>query len=105
MANVSINTPDTIQFVNLGPTGKKTETDPTVIFQAGEWNADGKTETGVAVDVSGDQLPLLTAANARKLARWLERAADDLDGTKHHNKKRGKHQYDEDDSDDFSSQY
>lgn len=104
MANVSINTADTLQFVNIGSNGKKTESDPTVLFQAGDWGADGKNEAGIVVDVSGDQVPLLTTANARKLARWLEKAADDLDGVKHHNKKRGKH-YDEDDGDDFTSRY
>ncbi|NDD53112.1 hypothetical protein EBZ39_04395 [bacterium] len=104
MANVAINSHDTLQFVNIGNNGKKTETDPTVLFQAGEWGIDGKTETGIIVDVFGDQMPLLTTTNARKLARWLEKAADNLDGVKHRNNKRGKN-LDEDDSNNFLSRY
>lgn len=104
MATVAINSPDIIQFVNIS--GQKTSGDPTIIFQSGEWGTDKHSESGIVVDVSGEQLPLLDASNARKLARWLERAADALDGVKHHNnKKRSKHFYAEDENDDFSSRY
>lgn len=103
MATIGINSADTIQFVNISVAGKDR---PTLLMQSGEWQNDTGVETGITVDVTGDEVPILTADNARKLAKWLQRAADTLDGVKTQAKKRQKFSYeDEDDTDDYSRRY
>ena len=83
MATVVVNKPHVIEFKNLDPNlpGKDI---PTVTAQAGIWQTHDNTgdETGIVLDVSGNAAPLLTPTDARKLARWLTRAADDLEGTR-----------------------
>jgi hypothetical protein len=104
VASVVVNANDVIQFINIG--SKPSKTDPTLLVQAGDWETGNKLESGVAFDVSGDQIPILTAANARKLAQWLNKAADWLDGVKPAKKKHNKNRYeDEDDTDEFLSKY
>lgn len=103
MASVVINSADTIQFVNVS--GKAAKNDPTLVVQAGDWETGDSVETGITFDVFGAQTPILTTANARKLAQWLAKTADILDGVKPTKKKHPKPRYEEDDSDDFSSQY
>lgn len=104
MATIALNSADTIQFVNISVRDKQSA--PTMIMQAGDWQNDSGVETGITVDVTGDEVPILTADNARKLAKWLQRAADNLDGVKSAPKKRHKFTYEEDDNDDdFSRRY
>lgn len=82
MATVVVNNPDHIEFRNVNA-AKKQDDSPAVSFQAGEWSAENHVEAGIVVDVFGSQLPLLSPTDARKLAKWLTRAADDLEGVKH----------------------
>lgn len=104
MASIVVNANDVIQFVNVG--AKPSKTDPTLLVQAGDWENGAGVEAGVAFDVSGAQIPILTASNARKLAQWLNKAADWLDGVKPAGRKHSKKHYDEDDdADQFSSKY
>lgn len=98
MATVVVNHPDHIEFKNVTATSKAQEDAPTVSFQAGEWNAGSHTESGITVDVFGSQLPLLSPTDARKLAKWLNRAADDLEGVKHAKQRKHRPRIDEDDS-------
>lgn len=101
MATVVLNSPDIIQFANIGE--KPNKLDPTLILQAGDWQNGGSVDTGIVFDVTGQEAPILTADNARKLAKWLQRAADMLDGVKPNAKKKHRFSYDEDDdgADDF----
>lgn len=96
MANIVVNSADTIQFVDGA--GKEIAETPTVVFQLGDWDAGSHVESGIMVDVSGDEAPLLSATNARKLAKWLTRAADALENVSKssQNKKRSKSEYVED---------
>lgn len=104
MATIAINTPDNIQFMNLNA-GRKEDT-PTLIISAGDWEIEQRVEPGIVFDITGDQAPLLTSADARKLAKWLARAADNLDGVKKTDKKKNKvHRYDEDEEDDEFGRY
>jgi hypothetical protein len=96
VATVVVNTPDHVEFKNLA-VGQKPESVPTLLVQAGIWEAkNGSKENGVIFDVTGAELPLLTAADARKLSRWLARAADTLDGGRKKSDKSRRH-YDTDD--------
>jgi hypothetical protein len=97
VASVVVNTNDVIQFANID--GKPSKTNPTLLVQVGDWGTDNRIDSGIVFDVSGEQIPILTAANARKLAQWLQRAADALDGIKSTKKKHNKNRYDDDDDD------
>jgi hypothetical protein len=101
VATVVANTPDLIEFKNI-LAGADPKESPTVIVQAGNWDAGGHSESGVIIDVYGTQAPLLTPADARKLAKWLNKAADELEGSKT-NKKPGHKQrhYEEDDDNNY----
>ena len=77
MAAIIVNSADTIQFVNAS--GGDIKNDPTLIIQAGDWDVGNSVETGVTFDVFGEQTPILTPANVRKLAQWLSKTADILD--------------------------
>lgn len=100
MATVALNTADNIQFVNF-VAGVKAD-NPTLIVQSGDWQVENAVEAGIIFDVTGDQPPILNPNDARKLAKWLTRAADDLDGKKKHDKKsKPRHYYEEDEEDAF----
>ncbi len=100
MANITVNSAEMIQFVDSA--GKQSSETPTAVFQLGDWDAGSHVETGIMVDVSGAEAPLLNATNARKLAKWLLRAADLMDksGEQEQTKKRNKPTYHEEDDDD-----
>lgn len=99
MATIAVNTPDSIQFVNAE--NGQIKDAPTLSVQAGDWQVGPHVEAGVLVDVTGTDAPMLTANDARKLAKWLIRAADQLDGVKNSEKKRKHKQHYEQDEDDF----
>lgn len=103
MATVFVNRPDLIEFKNVDPTIAAADA-PTLTVTAGIWQTDSSAagEAGVAFDVSGNSVPLLTPADARKLARWLTRTADDLEGVKHDKKKNKQKRHWEDENDDYS---
>jgi len=84
VASLTVNNPQTIEFVNL--LGADAE-NPTLNVQAGEWSANSSSMSGIVFDVFGEQAPLLTSSDARKLAKWLTRAADSLEGVKNSGKK------------------
>lgn len=100
MATVVVNRPDLIEFKNISvkaPTDKP----PTLNVQAGVWQVDDQTdEAGIVFEVSGNNAPLLNAADARKLARWLTKTADDLEGAADKKKQKPKRHRNYDDSDD-----
>ena len=99
MAAIRINSSDTIQFTNVR--GKENPADPTLLVQAGDWAVGDHVEAGVVFDTMGESAPLLTAANARKLSRWLLKAADWLDGIKPTKKKSFRHDRDQDEETDM----
>lgn len=100
MASLTINNPNTIEFANLSPSVKDS---PTLNVQCGEWESSGSFVAGVVFDVLGARMPLLSAHDARKLAKWLNRAADTLDGVKNSGKKgKSRRHYEEaDDVDEY----
>ena len=102
MAVIKINSPDMIEFVNHGE-DKNAKDAPALLVQAGEWQDGPRTETGIVFETFGDEAPILTAANARKLSHWLQRAANMIEGVKTTNKKRGYDtSADDDDFEDFN---
>lgn len=100
MATLSLNTPDAIEFKNVHA-DIPTKDSPFVIAQLGDWECGNHVESGIVVDAMGtDAYPaILSAQDARKLAKWLTRAADALDGAKTTAIKKNKRRphYEEDD--------
>lgn len=98
MAIISINTPDTLEF-RTSMSGAPKDPVPYVSIQLGAWELATKTESGIIIDSGGDPnySPLLSAADARKLAKWLTRAADDMEGISVKKSSKKKHHYEEDD--------
>jgi hypothetical protein len=97
VASIVENTPTSIQFANIENAGKSAAA---LVVQAGDWDAGDHVESGIVFDVVGEQLPLLAPADARKLAKWLARAADIVDGVKHSDKKnKDRRHYEQDDED------
>lgn len=103
MAIVAINTADTIQFVNF--TAANGAIRPTLIVQSGDWENGSAVEAGVIFDVEGDQAPILNSNDVRKLSKWLQRAADALDGVKKSDKKHKHRHNNGDNEDDEFDQY
>lgn len=100
MATLVENTADNIQYVNSSAIDNKNA--PTLIVQSGDWELTDHVESGIVFDTFGDQPPILTPADARKLAKWLNRAADNLDGVKNCDKKsRHKLRYEQDETDEY----
>lgn len=100
MATLVENRPESIHYVNNA--GANAKDAPTLIIQSGEWQVGDHVEAGIVFDTYGDQPPLLTSADARKLAKWLNRAADNLDGVKNSDKKnKHRHHYEPDDIDEY----
>lgn len=103
MATISVNTANNIEFVNIVG-GENAQEAPTLTIQVGDWKNGQAVESGVVFDVTGDQAPLLTANDVRKLSKWLARAAESLDGVKEQRKKsraRNNRDHEEDEFDNY----
>jgi hypothetical protein len=100
VATLRINTQEEIEFQNIRA-DLAAKAAPFVRAEVGEWEMGKHVEAGVVVDAAGTQLyaPILSANDARKLAKWLNRAADLLDGCAKSEKKNSKKRthYEEDD--------
>ena len=70
---------------------------PDLTAELGDWEMDGNYEAGITFNT--DAGPVLSANDARKLAKWLVRAADILDGEKGAKKAPKKRQHYEEDDD------
>jgi hypothetical protein len=96
VATLSLNTANEIEFKNLTANTAPT-TAPTVLAQVGEWEVGNHVDAGVVIDTYGEYPPMLTASDARKLAKWLVRAADSIDTAQNQPKKKKRQHYEEDD--------
>lgn len=103
MATVLKNTADEIVFCNSAAE-KKPKDVPTLTAIVGDWETGNAVEPGVVFEISGDQFPMLTSADARKLSKWLARAADVLDDVKPQKKKNQPH-YEQDDTDNYGFRF
>jgi hypothetical protein len=99
VATITINTAETIEFREAQPNLPPDASFVTV--QLGKWELDNRVETGIIVDSNGLDVPptILSANNARKLAKWLTRAADQLDATGSSKSAKKRHYYEQDDDD------
>lgn len=79
-SKITYNTPDSIEIAN-DIAVKEGQDQPSVLFHAATWQAECGVEPGIAVEVFGPRAPLISAVNARILARWLNEAADNLEAS------------------------
>lgn len=104
MSNLRIHTPDEIEFQNNRP-GVPATALPYVTAQLGEWEMGDAVETGIIVDAGGTEkyAPILSATDARKLAKWLNNAADTIEGLPNTTNKKHKKRtyYEQDDEPDY----
>lgn len=102
MATVTTNTDVALEFKTFLP-ATPPDNLPFIIAQIGAWDISGKAETGIVIDCSGPDDPpvVLTGDNARKLAKWLTRAADKLDAADNKQQKKKRAQPYEQDDDDY----
>lgn len=102
MAALTINTADVIEFrdIRQSPDPKNA---PFITVQLGDWDIDKHVERGIIVDSSGpDEYPTILSGNdARKLAKWLNRAADTLDAASNTKQTKKRTHYERDDEDDY----
>lgn len=98
MATLTQNTPDTIEFTEIHQ-DSAAKTTAFVLAELGEWEIGKKRESGIVIDSSGPEVfpAVLSANNARKLAKWLTRAADTLDGEANHKSSKKRQHYEQDD--------
>jgi hypothetical protein len=99
VATLSLNTADAIEFKNVLANVPPKDS-PVILAQVGDWEIGSAVESGIVIDAYGtDTHPLiLTANDARKLAKWLTRAADSIDAAAQPKKKK-RPRYEEDDDD------
>lgn len=70
---------DIFELQNDVPVAKG-EDQPTFLAEAGTWKTKTGQITGISVTTYGEVAPLVSPTEARKLAKWLIRAAEDLEG-------------------------
>jgi hypothetical protein len=97
MSSIINQTADLFELKSVEKAQDGAETS-TLLAEAGAWNSPSGKQSGVSVTVYGDLSPLLSTGEARKFAKWLLRAADELEGEARHADRRGqkKRRFDED---------
>jgi len=98
VATVTVNTDSAIEFKSICQNTPAADL-PFVLAQVGNWDIEGKAATGIIIDCSDPSAvpAVLTGDNARKLAKWLTRAADKLDATESRALKKKRVHYEQDD--------
>lgn len=90
MPSIINQTADSFELQNIDPAKKNDDEPPTLLAEMGTWRAPAGDQSGVSITVYGELSPLLSVSDARKLAKWLLRAADELEGdTNKHSDRRG----------------
>jgi hypothetical protein len=102
VSDIKISTGDMFELVNpiLAQEGDEA---PTLLLEAGVWKTnDGSNKSGISVSTFGELAPLIEPQDARRLAKWLLSAADELSGEKRlKNRKGPKRTHYEDDDDNY----
>lgn len=75
---ITLHTPDTIEISNHCAF-EDGQDPPSVLLHSSSWRIDGELRHGIAVEVFGHRAPLISAPDARSLAKWLNEAADYLE--------------------------
>ncbi len=79
MSSIINQTADSFELKNV-QTDQKQTNPPTLLAEVGIWRSTEGNQSGVSVALYGDIAPLLSASDTRKFAKWLLRAADELEG-------------------------
>lgn len=79
MSSIINQTADLFELQNINAAQKEADP-PTLLAEMGTWRAQDGNQSGVSITVYGDMTPLLSVSDTRKFAKWLLRAADELEG-------------------------
>lgn len=99
VSDIKTITPDFFEIVNPFVAAKG-EDPPTLLLEVGIWKTDKGNKSGISVSAFGELAPLIEPQDARRLAKWLLAAADELSGEKKSKEKRGSKRAHWDDEDD-----
>ena len=98
MSDIKINVADVFKLQN--PLSKDVQHDPpTLICEAGVWDSGDGMKSGVLIATSGELSPLVEPQDVRRLAKWLNAAADEMTGEKQNHKRRKNNRHYEEDED------
>jgi hypothetical protein len=61
-----------------------------LVAQLGVWSDDSGTHSGIVINTLGEIAPALWPDEARKFAKWLQRAAAEMDGSRSKDKRMGR---------------
>lgn len=82
MSDIKTSTGDLFELVNPIQV-REGEDPPTLLMEMGIWKTpDGTNKSGISVSTFGELSPLVEPQDARRLAKWLLAAADELCGEK-----------------------
>ena len=100
MSDIKHNTRDLFELVNPVKVSAG-EDAPTLLLEAGIWNTADGNKSGISISTFGELAPLIEPQDARRLAKWLSAAADELSGEKRGKQRNGgkRPRYDDDDDD------
>lgn len=79
MSPIVHNARDIFEVRNAVPVPEG-EDPPTMLAELGDWRTPQGQVSGVVVSTFGNVAPILSANEARKFGRWLQKAADELEG-------------------------
>lgn len=79
MSPIVHNERDIFEARNAVPV-REGEDPPTLLAELGNWRTPQGLVSGVSVSTFGEVAPVLSAIEARKFAKWLHKAADDMEG-------------------------
>lgn len=81
MSPIVHNDRDSFEVRNMASDLKDAD-QPTLLAEVGDWRTTNGVVTGVSFSTFGDVSPILSPTEARKLAKWLQKVADDMEGAK-----------------------
>lgn len=97
MSDIKKNLPTIFELVNACEDAK--DNPPTLLLSAGIWKTEKGDKSGISISAFGEFDPLVEPQDARRLAKWLLAAADDLSGEKKQKERKNnkKPRYDDED--------
>lgn len=100
MSDIKINADDVFELRN--PASKEAPNDPpTLSCEMGVWDSGNGSKSGVTIATYGELSPLVEPHDVRRLAKWLNAAADALMGEKQSKKRKNNRHYEEDEDNEY----
>lgn len=99
MSDIKTITKGMLELIN--PVTVQNEEDrPMLLLEVGLWKTQDGNKSGISVSTFGELAPIIEPQDARRLAKWLLAAADELSGEKKQKDRKGPRRAHWDDEDD-----